>query len=156
MRGSPIHRIIPPQHFPPGVAVCSLTTIQFLPRFGHVEKWSIECFHMTSRRPYWCSKTMKRRPCWCPKPILWELNSSLMQTLSFVPINMHRCRHVSENTLLRVLWGHCMYFGQIHLNSKFLRRDFFLLSEFNPCRSYFSRRKWSKFFFQAHIYLSRI
>ena len=46
---------------------------------------------MTSRRPYWCPKTMKRRPCWCPKPILWELNSFLMQTLSFVPINLHRC-----------------------------------------------------------------
>ena len=52
---------------------------------------SIECFHMTSRRPYWYPKTMKRRPCWCPKPILWELNSFLMQTLSFVPINLHRC-----------------------------------------------------------------
>ena len=46
---------------------------------------------MTSRRPYWCPKTMKRRPCWCPKLILWELNSFLMQTLSFVPINLHRC-----------------------------------------------------------------
>ena len=52
---------------------------------------TIECFHMTSRRPYWCPKTMKRRPCWCPKRILWELNSFLMQTLSFVPINLHRC-----------------------------------------------------------------
>ena len=52
---------------------------------------SIECFHMTSRRPYWCPKTMKRRPCWCPKPDLWELNSFLMQTLSFVPINLQRC-----------------------------------------------------------------
>ena len=51
----------------------------------------IECFHMTSRRPYWCPKTMKRRPCWCPKPILWELNSFLMQTLSFVSVNLHRC-----------------------------------------------------------------
>ena len=51
----------------------------------------IECFHMTSRWPYWCPKTMKRWPCWCPKPILWELNSFLMQTLSFVPINLHRC-----------------------------------------------------------------
>ena len=50
----------------------------------------IECFHMTSRRPYWCPKTMKRRPCWCPKLILWELNSFLMQKLSFVPINLHR------------------------------------------------------------------
>ena len=53
--------------------------------------YSIECFHMTSRRPYWCPKTMKRRPCWCPKPVLWELNSFLMQTLSFVPMNLHRC-----------------------------------------------------------------
>ena len=51
----------------------------------------IECFHMTPRRPYWCPTTMKRWPCWCPKPILWELNSFLMQTLSFVPINLHRC-----------------------------------------------------------------
>ena len=54
-------------------------------------KRSIECFHMTSRRPYWCRKTMKLRPCWCPKPVLWELNSFLMLTLSFVPINLHRC-----------------------------------------------------------------
>ena len=34
---------------------------------------------------------MKRRPCYCPKPILWELNSFRMQTLSFVPINLHIC-----------------------------------------------------------------
>ena len=53
--------------------------------------WIIECFHMTSRGPYWCPKTMKRRPCWCRKPLLWELNSFLMQTLSFVSINLHRC-----------------------------------------------------------------
>ena len=52
---------------------------------------TIECFHMTSQRPYWCPKTMKRRPSWCPKPVLRELNSFLMQTLSFVPINLHRC-----------------------------------------------------------------
>ena len=44
---------------------------------------NIECFHMTSRRPYWCPKTMKRPPFWCPKPILWELNSFLMQTPFF-------------------------------------------------------------------------
>ena len=30
---------------------------------------TIERFHMTSRQPYWCSKTMKRRLCWCFKPI---------------------------------------------------------------------------------------
>ena len=53
-------------------------------------KCCIECFHMTSRRPYWCPKPMKRRPCWCPKLILWELVSFLMQTLSFVQINLHR------------------------------------------------------------------
>ena len=46
---------------------------------------------MTSRRPYWCSKTMKRRPCWCSKTILWELNSFLIQTPSLVPMNLHRC-----------------------------------------------------------------
>ena len=50
----------------------------------------IKCFHMTSRRSYGCPKTMKRRPCCCPKPILWELNSFLMQTLSFVQINLLR------------------------------------------------------------------
>ena len=38
----------------------------------------IERFHMTSRRPHWCSKTMKRRPCWFTKKIPWELNSFLM------------------------------------------------------------------------------
>ena len=52
---------------------------------------NIERFHMTSRRPYWCSKTIIRRPCWCSKPILWELNSFLMLTRSFVPINFNRC-----------------------------------------------------------------
>ena len=50
---------------------------------------NIERFHMTSGRPYWCSKTMKRLPCWCSKtmkrlpcwcskPVLLELNSFLM------------------------------------------------------------------------------
>ena len=53
--------------------------------------WAMECFHMTSRQPYWCPKTMKGRPCWCPKPILWEMNSFLMQMISFVPKLLHRC-----------------------------------------------------------------
>ena len=57
----------------------------------HMFENSIESFHMTSRRPFWCPKTMKRRPCWCSKPILWELNSFLMQTLSFVPKHLHKC-----------------------------------------------------------------
>ena len=71
----------------------------------------IECFHMTSRRPYWCPKTMKRRPCWCPKPILWELNSFLMQTRSFVPINLHICwprewKHSIQPGGANVIWVH--------------------------------------------------
>ena len=73
-----------------------MQTLSFVPINLHgcwPREWkrSIECFHMTSRRPYWCPKTMKQRPCWCPKPVLWELNSFLMQTLSFVPINLHIC-----------------------------------------------------------------
>ena len=47
--------------------------------------------HMTSRRPYCCSKTIKRWPCLCSTKILWELNSFLMQTFSFVAIILHRC-----------------------------------------------------------------
>ena len=39
---------------------------------------NIERFHMTSARPYWCSKTMKRLSCWCSNPIPLELNSCLM------------------------------------------------------------------------------
>ena len=53
---------------------------------------AIECFHMTSRGPFWFPKTAKRRPYWCPKPVLWELNSFLTKTLSFVLINLRRCR----------------------------------------------------------------
>ena len=60
--------------------------------FQSLTGFLIECFHMASRRPYWCSKTINRRPCWCPKPILWELNSFLMHTPSFVLINLHRCQ----------------------------------------------------------------
>ena len=28
-------------------------------------KYSIDRFHLTSQRPYWCTKTMKWRPYWC-------------------------------------------------------------------------------------------
>ena len=66
---------------------------------------------MTSRRSYWCPKTMKRRPCWCPKPILWELNSFLMQTLSFVPMNLHRCspREWKHSILARLIFSSSKY-----------------------------------------------
>ena len=78
-----------------GLYVTTGLILRYTPKLGITVYWfknkNIECFHMTSRRPYWCPKTMKWRPCWCPKPILWELNSFLMQTLSFVPTNLHRC-----------------------------------------------------------------
>ena len=45
----------------------------------------IERFHMTSRRPHWCSKTKERQP----KPILGKLNSILMQTASFVSVRLY-------------------------------------------------------------------
>ena len=62
-------------------------------------KWAMECFHITSRRPYWCPKTMSRRPCWCSKLVLLELNSFLVETLSFVPINLHRCGLLQTKTI---------------------------------------------------------
>ena len=81
----------------------------------------IECFHMTSRQPYWCPKTMKRRPCWCPKLILWELVSFLMQKLSFVQKICIDDDHVSENALaiaisLSHFCYHCNYHCHRHGN----------------------------------------
>ena len=72
-------------------------------------------FHITSRRPYWCPKTMERRPSWCLKPVLWELSSFLMQTLSFVPINLHRCwpREWKHSWCLFILTS-C---GHVHSNA---------------------------------------
>ena len=65
---------------------------------------TIECFHMTSRRPYWCPKTMKRRPCWCPKPVPWELNCFLMQTLYFVTMNLHICWPLEWKHSVKTWW----------------------------------------------------
>ena len=71
---------------------CSVYSTLYCPVYSTLSiAWSIECFYVMSRRPYWCPKTMERQPCWCPKPVLWELSSFLMLTLSFVPINLHRC-----------------------------------------------------------------
>ena len=36
---------------------------------------------------------MKWRPCWCSKAVPWEFTSFLMQTLSFVPVNLHSLSH---------------------------------------------------------------
>ena len=79
---------------------------------------------MTSRRPYWCPKTMKRRPCWCPKPVLWELTSFLMQTLSFVPINLHRCwpREWKHSIFTAIFWTISFHW---YNNSRVLMVHFF-------------------------------
>ena len=82
-------RLIPTQYYTLTslfFSFCLLVTIRRKLTAVSPLKQAIECFHVTSRRPYWCPKTMKRRPCWCPKPVLWELNSFLMRTLSFFPI----------------------------------------------------------------------
>ena len=93
------------QGYPPGTRINSRFHVNDINSFAlnlalkqrlqATRKWPIESpierFHMTSRRPYWCSKTMKRRSCWCTKTILWELNSFLTKTFSFVSINLHRC-----------------------------------------------------------------
>ena len=51
----------------------------------------IQGFHMTSRRPCWCPKTMKRRPSIGVPNQSCGSWTFLMQTLSFVPIYLHRC-----------------------------------------------------------------
>jgi len=51
----------------------------------------LDCFHMTSRQPYWCPKTMKRRPYWCTKPILWESNFFSYVNTFFLSIHFHGC-----------------------------------------------------------------
>lgn len=47
---------------------------------GHIDKTvrTDECFHVTSRQPFWS-----------PKPILWKLNFFLMLTLSFTYIHTY-------------------------------------------------------------------
>ena len=73
------------------------------------------------------TKTMKRRPCWCPKPILWEMNSFLMQTLSFDPINLHRCwpREWKHSISLYVEYSQTLFFEDCkfaYKTTKFLRK----------------------------------
>ena len=62
----------------------SLWTYHLSLPWGYHTARCIKRLHMTSRLSYWCSKTIKRRPCSFSNPILWELNSFLMRTLSFV------------------------------------------------------------------------
>ena len=63
---------------------------------------------MTSRRPYWC-----------PKPVLWELNFFLMQTLSFVPINLHRCwLYMCQNDEIPLTQGQALRTGICTVHKK--------------------------------------
>ena len=55
---------------------------------------------MTSRRPYWCHKTMKWRPYWCSKRILWDFSSVLIQIFPIVLKLQYGFGLVSENTPL--------------------------------------------------------
>ena len=48
----------------------------------------IEPFHMTSQRPYWCSKTKKRWPCWCTKLNPWEVSFIFVQIFSFCGVKL--------------------------------------------------------------------
>ena len=54
---------------------------------------------MTSRRPYWCPKTMKRLPCWCPKPISGSRTLFLCKLFLLFQQICIDAGHVSENTL---------------------------------------------------------
>lgn len=54
---------------------------------------------MTSRQPYWYSKTKKRQPYWCTKLILWELDSVFEQTFFLFQLTNMAAGHVSENAL---------------------------------------------------------
>ena len=71
---------------------------------------------MTSRRPYWCTKTMKWRPCWCSKPFPWELNSFFCKRfLLFQKICIH-AGHVSENALYVTGKSFLLIFKQKHFD----------------------------------------
>ena len=53
-------------------AICCLHFREPSPSVSYKECFlCTERFHITSRQPYSCIKTMKRRPCWCTKLILW-------------------------------------------------------------------------------------
>ena len=45
---------------------------------------------------------MKRPPCWSPYPILWELNSIVMQTFSLFLLRNVAVDHVSETQELHL------------------------------------------------------
>ena len=59
----------------------------------------IERFHMTSRRPYWCTKNNETAAI-----LVYQTNPVGVEVLSYVntfffPIDLHSASHVSENAL---------------------------------------------------------
>ena len=87
----------------------------------------------------------KPGPYWCPEPILWELNSFLMQTLSFVPINLHRCwprewKHSTEilKYIGAFLWDHLDQ-DQWSEITRISRSN----EPMNPCPEWIHRFIWS-------------
>ena len=74
---------------------------------------SIKRFHMTSRRPYWCSKTIKRRPYWCSKQILRELDPFLMLKFFFVLIHLHRWWPTWVKTLYKPVQFSWIFFRKL-------------------------------------------
>ena len=46
------------------IHLTSVSTISYAESNGGIFSL-IDRFHLTSRRPYWCTKTMKWRPYWC-------------------------------------------------------------------------------------------
>ena len=49
--------------------------------YAQLKAWAnsfIDRFHLTSRRPYWCTKQWKRRPCWCTEKHPLGIDTFLM------------------------------------------------------------------------------
>ena len=95
-------------------------------------------------------ETMKRRPCWCPKPVLWELNSFLMQTLSFVPINLHRCSPRERKHSIQVkVSAASLELARIHVRSTHCARasrDEIINSIRSALREEKSLKRWIKIY----------
>ena len=83
----------------------------------------IECFHLTSRRPCWCSQTKERRPCWCPQQVIWVLNSILMLTFSF-PLVEKRCSWI---TWVKTLYWCCISLSEVNYDTCLALARFHLL-----------------------------
>ena len=95
---------------------------------------SIERFHMTSRRPYSCSKTMKRRPYWCSKQILRELDLFLMQKFFLVLINLHRWWPTWVKTLYKPVKFSWIFFRKLINVAKKVKHNLKNAKKIKTCR----------------------